>query len=160
MFGSTSRSANAYGKVGLETGVSTASPHKLIVMLFDGALTALALGHRAMQSGDIAVKGKSITQAMAIIDNGLRAALDKNAGGDIANNLDALYIYMSDRLLMANLNNKPELIEEVQHLLRELKSAWEAIGTGAPPVRQAPETVFAAAPLDPLAPRVQRVIKA
>ena len=128
MFGSTTRNfANTYAKVDLETSIGSASPHKLIAMLYDGALTALAKASHQMKSGDVPGKGNSISQAISIIDNGLRVSLDKKVGGDIAENLDALYEYMSARLLVANLNNEPELVDEVRRLLKELKGAWDQI---------------------------------
>jgi len=127
MFGSRQTGVNAYAKVGMETGVMAASPHKLIVMLFDGAMTAINSALTSMRAGDIGEKGKSISKAIMIIDSGLRAALDKKAGGEIADSLDALYEYMSARLLQANLKNEPEILEEVQRLLTELRDAWNAI---------------------------------
>jgi flagellar protein FliS len=131
MFGSTPSGANAYAKVGMETGVIAASPHKLIVMLFDGALAALATALHHMKTGNIPGKGQAISKAIAIIDSGLRASLDHKVGGEIAQSLDALYEYMSNRLLVANLQNQPEIIEEVQRLLQDLKDAWEAIKSSA-----------------------------
>jgi flagellar protein FliS len=127
MFGSRQTGTNAYAKIGIETGVLAASPHKLIVMLFDGARIALNDALAGMQSGDIAIKGKSLSKAITIIDGGLRAALDKKAGGEIAEGLDALYEYMSNRLLIANVHNDASIIEEVQRLLTELRDAWNAI---------------------------------
>ena len=127
MFGSRQTGVHAYAKVGMETGVVAASPHKLIVMLFDGALVALNTALNGIRSGNIAEKGKSISKAIMIIDSGLRAALDKKAGGEIAEGLDSLYEYMSGRLLTANINNDPAILEEVQRLLIELRDAWNAI---------------------------------
>ena len=128
MFGSPARGANAYASVGIETGVAAASPHKLIVMLFDGALVAVTTALAHMKAGNIAAKGQSISKAIMIIDNGLRASLDKKVGGEIALSLDSLYEYMSNRLLFANLKNQPEVLEEVHRLLTDLKSAWVEIG--------------------------------
>ena len=127
MFGSRQTGVHAYAKVGMETGVVAASPHKLIVMLFDGALVALNAALSGMRSGNIGEKGKSISKAIMIIDSGLRAALDKKAGGEIAEGLDSLYEYMSGRLLKANISNDPAIVEEVQRLLIELRDAWNAI---------------------------------
>ena len=127
MFGSRQTGVHAYAKVGMETGVVAASPHKLIVMLFDGALVALGTALNGMRSGNIAEKGKSISKAIMIIDSGLRAALDKKAGGEIAEGLDSLYEYMSGRLVTANITNDPAILEEVQRLLIELRDAWNAI---------------------------------
>ena len=129
MFGTQQRGVNAYAKVGLETGIGSASPHKLIVMLYDGALVAVLSAQMHMKSGNVPEKGKSISKAIQIIDNGLRASLDKDVGGQIAEGLDALYEYMSARLLMANLNNDISLLEEVQRLLTDLRETWNAIGS-------------------------------
>ena len=127
MFGSRHTGVHAYANVGMETGVVAASPHKLIVMLFDGALVALNAALSGIRSGNIAEKGKSISKAIMIIDSGLRAALDKKAGGEIAEGLDSLYEYMSGRLVTANITNEPAILEEVQRLLIELRDAWNAI---------------------------------
>src|SRR4051812_35994542 len=99
MFGSPNLGANAYAKVSVETGVTAASPHQLVLMLFEGAMVAIATAKQSMQAGDIPGKGKAISKAINIVDNGLRASLDKKAGGDIAMNLYDLYEYMSNRLL-------------------------------------------------------------
>jgi flagellar secretion chaperone FliS len=128
MFGSRQTGVNAYAKVGIETGVLAASPHKLIVMLFDGALVSISNALVNMRAGNIGEKGKAISKAIMIIDSGLRASLDKKVGGDIAEGLDALYEYMSGRLLTANLKNDPAILEEVQRLLMELRDAWNQIG--------------------------------
>jgi flagellar protein FliS len=122
----------AYNKVGIETGVETADPHKLILMLFEGALLAVASAslHMKRNNGveDVARKGEAISKAINIINNGLKASLDQTAGGDLAAKLGALYDYMSARLLHANMHNQPAVLDEVSHLLAELKDAWEQIG--------------------------------
>jgi flagellar protein FliS len=140
------RGVNAYANVGLETGIAAASPHKLIVMLYDGALVALLGAKNNMAAGNIAAKGSAISKAITIIDNGLRASLDKNAGGEIAANLDALYDYMSRRLLEANLKNDAAIVDEVHRLLSDLREAWVAIGD------KAGQPAPAAAPAMPSAP--------
>jgi flagellar protein FliS len=161
MFGSMHGGANAYAKVGMETGVVAASPHKLIVMLFDGALVALATALHQMKAGNIQAKGQSISKAITIIDSGLRASLDQTAGGEIAQNLDALYAYMSNRLLMANLKNEPGGIEEVQRLLQDLKGAWEAIDPASTAQSMAqPAAQPQAAATETLAPNMTRLAKA
>jgi flagellar protein FliS len=131
MFGATRSGANSYAKVGMETGVLSASPHKLIAMLFDGALVALSTALLHMKTGNIAARGKAISHAISIIDDGLRASLDQKAGGSIAVSLDSLYAYMSNRLVMGNAQKAPEMIEEVQRLLIELKTAWVQIDPDA-----------------------------
>jgi flagellar secretion chaperone FliS len=166
MFGSTRSGANAYATVGVETGVAAASPHKLIVMLFEGAMVAVSSAQHHMQAGDIAAKGKAISHAISIIDNGLRASLDKKVGGEIALNLDALYEYMSSRLLTANLKNQPQTLDEIYQLLKGLKTAWDAISP-APGAAAEPAIQSTAAPSqgqvqspDPLAPQPSRLMKA
>ena len=122
------RMVNAYGQVQVGSGVATASPHKLIAMLFDGALLSIAQARVHLRIGDIPVRGKAISKAIAIIDEGLKISIDLEAGGELAQNLRGLYEYMSHRLLEANLKADDAMLAEVEGLLKELKSAWDAIG--------------------------------
>ena len=156
MFGSSQRGANAYAKVGLETGVVAASPHKLIVMLFDGALVAVRAAAVHMKARDIEKKGAAISKAINIVQNGLRASLDKKAGGEIAASLDSLYEYICSRLVSANLTNQTEILDEVITLLADLKGAWDAIGDSAGPATAAPR----APAYDSLAPRTSSFLSA
>lgn len=160
MFGSSQMNgANAYAKVGIETGVISASPHKLIVMLFDGAIVSIGNAIHHMNNNDLPSKGQSISKAISIIDNGLRASLDKKAGGDIAVSLDALYEYMNSRLIVANLNNDTTILEEVQNLLRDLRSAWEAIAPNQNTVPDA-SAIPAVNSYDALTPRPVKFLEA
>lgn len=120
------KGASQYKQVGAQTGVESATPHRLIQMLLEGALEKINLAKGYMQRGDVALKGTHISWAISIID-GLRMSLDKEAGGEIAANLDALYDYMGRRLVEANLNNDPAVLVEISGLLLEIKSAWDAI---------------------------------
>lgn len=119
---------SAYQRIGVETGVESADPHKLILMLFEGAQEALAKARMHMQRNEIAEKGQMISKAIMIIDHGLKASLDMNAGGDLAIKLQALYDYMAHRLLVANIQNNTEIVNEVNKLLSELHGAWKEIG--------------------------------
>jgi len=130
MFGGFGNRAAAYAKVSVETGVNTADPHKLILMLFDGALLQVRTAGIAIGNQDIPGKGTAISKAIEIIINGLKVSLDMNAGGELAQRLAALYDYMSERLLYANLHNSRPALDEVTKLLSELKSAWAEIGPG------------------------------
>lgn len=116
----------AYSKVGVASGVEQASPHRLIQMLMEGAIEKVAKAKGYMERKEIANKGSHISWAISIID-GLRASLDKTNGGDIADNLDDLYDYMTRRLIRANMENNPDLLDEVISLLRSIKGAWEDI---------------------------------
>ncbi|SCU73929.1 flagellar protein potentiates polymerization [Cupriavidus necator] len=119
--------ANAYAQVGVQTGAMSASPHKLIVMLYDGARAAIARAKFHLESGNIAERGNAISKAIDIIDNGLRAVLDHEAGGEISANLESLYEYMVRRLMLANLRSDAALLAEVDTLLESLASAWAQI---------------------------------
>ena len=119
---------SAYQRVGVESGVEAANPHKLILMLFEGAQEALAKAKMHMHHNEIAEKGEMLSKAIMIIDHGLKASLDMNAGGDIALKLQVLYDYMTNRLLIANMQNDPEIINEVNNLINELYGAWKSIG--------------------------------
>lgn len=122
---------DAYSKAGLEASIRDASPHKLISMLYEGAMVAIGMAKNHMRLNQIAAKGEAVSRAIAIINDGLKLSLDEQAGGELAQNLKALYEYMSNRLLMANLNNDPAGLDEVSRLLGELKGAWDQIGKTA-----------------------------
>lgn len=130
-----SSAIKAYTRVGIESGATAADPHKLISMLFQGALLAIANAKNGMLRRDIPAKGKAISQAIQIIDAGLNASLDKKVGGDLALNLSSLYEYMCRRLLVANLKNDMEALDEVTRLLADLKDAWESIRPNAAPAQ-------------------------
>lgn len=117
----------AYAAVEIESGVHAADPHKLIAMLYQGALLAIANARNAMLRKDTPAKGAAISKAILIIGDGLQASLDKNVGGELAQNLDALYSYMCNRLLAANASNDVAALDEVARLLGELKGAWDSI---------------------------------
>ena len=118
--------AAQYRKVGVQSDVETATPHKLIEMLLDGALSKLHLARGLMEQKQIAAKGEQISWALAIID-GLKAALDLTAGGEVAANLDALYDYLMRRLVVANLDNDVAVLDEVARLLNKIRLGWNGI---------------------------------
>ncbi|MBI3375628.1 MAG: flagellar export chaperone FliS [Betaproteobacteria bacterium] len=124
-------SSAAYARVGIETGVQAADAHRLILMLFDGALVAIGQSIAAMQAGNIRVKGESVSKAIQIVEEGLKASLDDRAGGkagaELADKLRALYDYITQRMLFASMRNRPEGLEEATRLLRQLRDAWEQI---------------------------------
>jgi flagellar protein FliS len=115
----------------VETGVVSANPHELVLMLFDGAAASVSAALYHMAKSDLEKKGRSISKAVTIIESGLRASLNKDVGGPIAQSLDALYAYMSDRLFLGGVRNQPEPLEEVLTLLGELRGAWSSIGANS-----------------------------
>lgn len=130
-FGSHSNRASAYAKVGVETGVNTADPHQLTLMLYDGALLQIRTAGIALANQDIEGKGKAIGKASDIIVNGLKVSLDLEAGGELAERLAVLYDYMSDRLYYANRHNSQPALDEVGSLLASLREAWAEIPKSA-----------------------------
>lgn len=115
-----------YAKVNVQSGIESASPHRLIQMLIDGALAKLSQAKGHIKNNDIEKKGNELSMAISII-GGLRDSLDHEKGGSIANNLEDLYQYMTYRLMEANLKNDLQIIEEVHALLMELKTAWDGL---------------------------------
>ncbi len=123
-----SAGASAYRHVGIETGVSAASPHQLVSMLFDGAQDSIAQARGAIRANDIQTKGKAIARALRIVDEGLSGALDAQAGGNIARDLRDLYHYITLRLTHANLHNDDAALAECAKLLEPVRAAWREIG--------------------------------
>lgn len=124
------RGARGYGqgshqKLGIEAEVAAASPHRLTQMLFHAACGHLARAQGCMQRGETVPKGEHISKAMAIIEH-LQSTLDLSQG-DVPENLNALYDYMSRRLLQANLRNDEGLLREVSGLLTSIREAWDSI---------------------------------
>lgn len=120
--------ALAYKNVGVENGVSSADPHRLTLMLFEGALVSTNAARIHLENGDVSLKGSAISKAIEIVSNGLKVSLDFEVGGELAHRLASLYDYMCTRLLHANVRNDVAALAEVSTLLRELKEAWEQIG--------------------------------
>lgn len=117
---------NQYKTVDLRSAVATASPHELIAMLYDGALTALATAKGCITRKDIENRTKNLNKANAIV-LGLRDFLDLEQGGDVASNLDALYEYMTRAIMEANAQQSADKIQEVIDLLLELKVGWNGM---------------------------------
>lgn len=124
-------SGSMYRQVSLETGIASASAHRLVAMLFEGFMEALAQARGGIREGRIEVKGRAIGRAVRIVEEGLRASLDKRAEGTLAQDLDELYAYLSMRLTMANLRDDEAALDECQRLMQPLQDAWSAIDPGA-----------------------------
>ncbi|ATG73190.1 flagellar biosynthesis protein FliS [Zobellella denitrificans] len=125
-------SLKAYKSVAVDSQKNVASPYKVVQMLLAGVLERLAKARAAAEQNDIARRGELVGSAISIISE-LQGALDRDAGGDIAANLDNIYDYAVRELLLANAENDGNRIETVSRLIREIKEAWDAI----PPEQQA-----------------------
>jgi flagellar protein FliS len=143
MFAPYRSNAVAYRQLGVETAIADATPHKLIALLFDGAHEFLRKAASAMARNDHAAKGEAITRVIRIVDEGLRACLD-DRGGELTENLRALYTYLMSRLLTASLRNDPAMLDEVEELLGKISSAWAEIAPAAKARADAPAAITSA----------------
>lgn len=117
-----SRAAVAYR----QTNVQSSSPLELVVLLYDGALRHLTAARTAIQAKDATARRLSFSRALAILTE-LQSTLNLEQGGDIARSLDALYAYMTTRLIDANVGGETAPLDEVEGLLRSLRDAWSQI---------------------------------
>ncbi|MDT0582811.1 MULTISPECIES: flagellar export chaperone FliS [Alteromonadaceae] len=117
---------NAYKKGSLKQDVATADPHRLTLMLMQGALDRMAYAKGCMERKDLAGKSEHLSRVSAILIN-LRDTLDLDIGGEVADNLYALYDYMVQRLVDANMQNSLQIMDEVINLLLPIKTAWLSI---------------------------------
>lgn len=115
-----------YQKEALKTRVAGADRYEIIQMLMAGTIEKMVLAKVAIERKHLEAKSEHISKASAILE-ALRGCLDFEVGGEVTENLYALYSYMIDRLLDASINNDPTIIDEVSSLLKEIKSAWDAI---------------------------------
>ena len=126
-YSSARNALGQYSNVAVQNSIESASPHRLIQMLMDGALEKVARAKGYMQRGAIRDKGQQIGWAITILE-GLKASLNKAEGGEIAQNLEELYGYMQRRLMDANRENNVAILDEVIALIRQVKEAWDAVG--------------------------------
>jgi flagellar protein FliS len=117
---------NAYKKGNLKQDISTADPHKITLLLMQGALDRLAYGKGCIERKDYEGKSEHLSRASAIIMN-LRDTLDLEAGGEISDNLFALYDFMIQRITDATIQNDLNILDEVINLLLPIKTAWASI---------------------------------
>ena len=126
-----SRAASAYKRVSADTGVSAADPHQLVGLLFEGLIQALNAARGAVERGEIEAKGMALGKAIRILEEGLKAGLNLQEGGELAGNLKGLYEYSGQRLTLANLRNDVAPIHEVLNLIEPLADSWKQIRSGA-----------------------------
>jgi flagellar protein FliS len=125
-------SANlAAAKTYQRQAILTASPEKLIKLLYDGAIRHLErsrVGLSDTKTAHSAAVGEALGRALAIVAE-LRTSLDYEKGGDIARNLESIYEYCTDQLTRANVERTPEGVENALRVLRTVKEGWDAIVT-------------------------------
>lgn len=130
-----SKALKQYANVSKRTGIEDASPHQLILMLYDGALESLMTAIGCIERKDFAGKGAALGKAISII-GGLQGFLDLEKGGDVALNLDRLYDYMGRRLYDATINNDIAIVNEVAGLVKTVREGWEGIRDEANQIHQ------------------------
>ena len=116
----------AYKTTKNDLAVTDASPQKLIALLLDRALEHVSMAKGAIDRGEVADMGEAIGKAMTIISS-LQASLNFEQGGDIANNLNSLYDYLTQQLLKATSEKNVDYLREVSGLLSEIKDGWDSI---------------------------------
>jgi flagellar protein FliS len=109
-----------------DTAVTTQTRGRLIVLLYEGAIKFLKLAITEIEAGNWEAKGRYINRAIDII-NELNTVLDIEAGGDIAQNLRKLYVFVVRHLGQANIKRDPKMIQEVITLLTEINDGWKTI---------------------------------
>lgn len=109
-----------------KTAVTTASQEKILLMLYEGAIRFVRQGAAAMNAKKIAEKSKYIGKATAILTE-LMATLDFKVGGELAADLENLYVYMIDKLIEGNMTNNVEFLHQVDNLLSTLYVAWKDV---------------------------------
>jgi flagellar secretion chaperone FliS len=120
-----------YRRMAVETEVVDATPHRLVSMLFDGLVEAIVSARSALAQRDHAAKGQAIGRAVRIVEEGLKAGLNLQAGGGLATDLQDLYSYLCLRLTQANLRNDDAALEECKRLVGTLRDAWQSIAPAA-----------------------------
>ena len=115
-----------YGQIKNDTQTTYASPHQLMLMLFDGAIEAMSLTIGAIQNDKLEVRSKQNTRSITII-NGMRECLDMETGGELADNLYSLYQYMTKELFRASFKNDIDTIQNIQTMLKDIRGSWEKI---------------------------------
>lgn len=132
------RAANAYQRINVETSMHTIDQHQLVSLLYEGVLTSIATARGAMARGDVLGKINNISKAIRIIEEGLSTALDREDGGELAQNLGDLYDYCLHRLILANARNDDAMMQEVMRLIEPVALGWNEIKkTGAPAAAEA-----------------------
>lgn len=116
----------AYQRVNTQTSITDADPHRLIQLLYNGALERINMARARIQQKDYGAKAQLINKAIEII-GGLRSFLDFEQGGDLALRLESLYDYMERSLLEASAQNDLAKLDEVANLLRSVKEGWDGI---------------------------------
>lgn len=122
MTASLARATAAYQEV----NVAARSPLELVVLLYDGALSAIVQTQQAVDDRDLVAKRKALSKGLAIIGH-LQSTLNMDEGKDVAEQLDRLYVFVTDKLVEFNVQGRGEALTEALSVLTTLRDAWSAI---------------------------------
>ena len=117
----------AYQQINAQTGVVDADPHRLIQMLYNGALDTIARARGCIERGEIQGRGEAISKALGIV-GGLMDSINRDANApELTDNLERLYDFVSQSLAEANQQNSVDRLDDATRVLRELQAGWNAI---------------------------------
>lgn len=127
MFSPARSTVDAYRRIGVQTSLHVEDKHQIVNLLLEGVLQEIVKARGALGRGDIKTKVGAISRAMRILEEGLWTSLDRVDGGELAQNLSALYEYCMKQLVLANARNDEALLQEVQSLIDTIAQGWKEI---------------------------------
>ena len=142
IFGTRKQPGLAYREMGASTAIEGATPHKLVSLLYAQMVDEIARARGALTRKDIPAKAQAVAKAVRIVEEGLKAPLDLQRGGDLARNLNDLYEYLARRLTLANLRNDDAILAECGRLAQTMRESWDAIAPQVEPARNAAPAEF------------------
>lgn len=120
------KGSKAYQTINIASEVESASPHRLVSMLFEGAIRQIAVAKGAIERKEHSTKGEAISKTIAIVGE-LEGSLKDKETNEVSGNLSRLYDYMIRTLTQANIESSLDKLNEVANLIIEVKSGWDAI---------------------------------
>lgn len=142
------RATSAYQRINVETSMHTIDKHQIVSLLFDGLMESLGTARGALARQDVPAKCAAVSKALRILQEGLTTGLDKVDGGELASNLESLYDYCVNRLILANARNDDAIFQEVQRLIESVAQAWKSMNQN----KALPQNQIVREPATPAAP--------
>jgi flagellar protein FliS len=134
-FGTRKQPGLAYREMGAATAIEGATPHKLVSLLYAQLVDEIARARGALARKEFATKAQAVAKAVRIVEEGLKAPLDLQRGGELARNLDDLYEYLARRLTLGNVRSDDAVLAECGRLAQTMRESWDAIAPQVEPAR-------------------------